>query len=205
MLTAVAASDVSSSPCNLSRGTPLIWTTDGHPARSNVNTNPRDWNQQKAQTGMSFWCHINTGDRDGRACARDYNVTDSKSRADVVLDSPLAGPLRPICRHSFPPICQSGRWEQGEQEWTGWEWVARRNKAKWDSGGFGDHRVSRCVPLSSKAWSYEAVFFFFFLLFFLSWLRFTKQNNLFTLSLPHADRGGISIQVLAAVPLRPAG
>lgn len=64
--------------------------------------------------------------------------------------------------------------------------------------GIGDHRASSCVPLSSKAWSSMTGLSLF------SWLRFTKQNNLLTHSLPLADRVGISIQALATVPLRPA-
>lgn len=48
--------------------------------------------------------------------------------------------------------------------------------------GIGDHRASSCVPLSSKAWSSTTGLSLF------SWLRFTKQNNLPTLSLPLADR-----------------
>lgn len=116
----------------------------------------------------------------------------------------LARPLRPICRHSFPPICQSGRWEQvgagAGVDGTGVS-IARRNEAKRDSGGpeATEHQAaSLSLPKHGAVRLFSS-------LSSLPRLRPTTQNNLFTLSLPHADRAEISIQALASVPLRSVG
>lgn len=120
-----------------------------------------------------------------------------KSRANVVLDAPSVGHWGQFADVHFLQSVRarggnkgSGRGRDGG--------VVRRNKAKWDSGGSEtiEHLAVSHSPL--KPGALRPVYPCF------RGSGLQNKITLLTLSLPLADRVGISIQALATVPLRPA-